>query len=129
MSVQCVTRHWLCAATAIALATLACQSGTTGPTTVDVPGDNVSRTVRLAPGSELRVVLGNVGPGTFEAPPMVSSPILRFLGDSVIPPYTPAGPTQQFRFVALGPGIAILHFRRVLENSVIAVVEDTVEVR
>ena len=109
------------------VAAFACGSAPTMPVTT-VPGDNRSRTVQTPIGSELRIVLGNVGGGTFESPPIQSAALLRFLGDSVIPPYTPAGPTQQFRFAAVSVGTVIIHFRRILDGTVIGVVEDTVQI-
>jgi hypothetical protein len=113
----------------LSVCVVACNaSRATDSTIVTVPGDNHSRTVAVPVGDELRIVLGNVGPGTFEAPPLISSPTIVYRDVTVIPPFTPAGPTQQFRFTAVAPGTAIVHFRRFLDDSVIAVVEDTIEI-
>lgn len=96
---------------------------------VSVPSDGRSRTVAVAPGQELRVTLGNIGPAQYESPPQISSDALTFLDVQVIPPFNPGGPTQQFRFRGASRGQAIVHFRRLLGDSVIFTVEDTVNVR
>ena len=87
-----------------------------------------SGTTWITLGDELRVTLGNVGPGEY-ASPTVSSNVLSFLGVSVIPPFNPGGPTQQFRFRATSRGQAIITFRRMLDTSVVSKVVDTVNVR
>jgi hypothetical protein len=43
-----------------------------------------------------------------------------------VPPYNPGGPTQRFRFMAARTGEAVLTFRRMLGDSLVSVVEDTV---
>jgi len=104
--------------------TVACSpAATVGPEV-----DGRSQTISVAVGQELRITLGNVGPAQYESPPHLSSAALTFLGEEVIPPFTPAGPTQQFRFSASRRGQAIVQFRRVLGDSVVSVVEDTVNV-
>ena len=65
----------------------------------------------------------------YESPPRISSTALAFLGVEVIPPFTPAGPTQQFRFKAASAGTAVVHFRRLLGDSVVSFVEDSVRIR
>ena len=95
---------------------------------VSVPADGVSRTVSVAVGQELRITLGNVGPAEYESPPQISSSALTFLAVDVIPPYTPAGATQQFRFQAVSAGQTIVHFRRLRGDSVVGFVEDTVQI-
>lgn len=95
---------------------------------VSVPPASLSRTVVVAVGQELRITLGNVGPAQYESPPQISSLALTFLGVDVIPPFTPAGPTQQFRFQAVSAGQAIVHFRRLLGDSVVSFVEDTIAI-
>ena len=77
----------------------------------------------------MRVTLGNVGPAEYASPPTVSSNVLSFLDVSVIPPFNPGGPTQQFRFRATSRGQAIITFRRMLDTSVVSKVVDTVNVR
>ena len=96
---------------------------------VSVPVDSASRTVSVGVGQELRITLGNVGPAEYESPPQMSSSALTFLDVEVIPPFTPAGPTQRFRFRAVSAGEAIVHFRRLLGGSVVSFVEDTVQIR
>ena len=80
-------------------------------------------------GQEILITLGNVGPAQYESPPQVSSTAVTYLGVDVIPPFTPAGPTQQFRFRAVHSGEAIVTFRRLLGDSVVSMVRDTIEVR
>jgi hypothetical protein len=96
---------------------------------VSVLPDGVSRTIAVAVGQELRITLGNVGPAQYESPPEISSSVLQFVDVEVIPPFNPGGPTQQFRFRAVSPGQAIVRFRQLLGDSVVSVVEDTVEIR
>ncbi len=96
---------------------------------VEVPPDGRSRTVLATVGQDIDITLGNVGPATYASPPVISSTAVAFLGDDVVPPYTPAGPTQRFRFRANGAGQAVLTFRRVLGDSLVSIVEDTVQVR
>jgi hypothetical protein len=105
--------------------TVACGADTM----VSVAADSRSQTLSVAVGQELHVTLGNVGPAQYASPPQISSAALTFLGVEVIPPFTPAGPTQQFHFRASNRGVAILQFRRVLGDSVVSAVEDTVQVR
>ena len=94
-----------------------------------VPSDSQSRTIVATVGQDVRITLGNVGPAKYESPPQISSTAISYVGVEVIPPFTPAGPTQQFRFRAARPGDAVVHFRRLLGDSVVSVVEDTIRVR
>jgi len=96
---------------------------------VDVPADSHSRTVVSRIGQEVRITLGNVGPAQYESPPHISSDVVTYLGVEVIPPFNPGGPTQQFRFKAVNPGTAVVRFRRLLGDSLVFVVEDTIQVR
>src|SRR5512143_467325 len=96
---------------------------------VSVPPDSQNRTVQVTVGQEIHITLGNVGPAEYESPPQISSPAISFLGVAVIPPFTPAGPTQQFRFNAVQRGAAAIHFRRLLGDSLVYTVDDTVVVR
>jgi hypothetical protein len=96
---------------------------------VSPPDDGASRAIHMAVGQELRITLGNVGPAVYESPPQISSPALTFLDVAVIPPFTPAGPTQQFRFKAVSAGTPIVHFRRLLGDSVVRTVDDTILIR
>jgi hypothetical protein len=95
---------------------------------VSVSADGQSRTVSVARGQEVRITLGNVGPAIYESPPQISSAAVTFLGVDVIPPFTPAGPTQQFRFHAVSTGQAVIHFRRLFGDSVVAMVDDTIKI-
>ncbi len=105
------------------LAATACGSG-------GIVGlDNQSRHISLNVGQELTVTLGNIGPGTYASPPQMSSDVLTYLGVEIIPPFTPGGPTQQFRFIGARRGQSIVEFRRALGDSTLAVVKDTVDVR
>ena len=69
-----------------------------------------SGAVTLRVGQELDLTVGTLGPGAYEAP-IISTGSLVFLSDSLIGPYTPAGPRQLFRFrgVAVGQAIVVLH--------------------
>ena len=88
-----------------------------------------SQTISAHVGQEIAITLGNVGPGTYASPPEMSSAVLTYIGVDVVPPFTPAGPTQRFRFTAAMPGRAIVVFRRSLDDQTLAVVQDTVDVR
>lgn len=111
------------------ISALALVTACGGDTVVSASTDAVSRTFTAAVGQELRIALGNVGPATYESPPQISSSILSYVDVEVVPPFNPGGPTQEFRFKAVSPGRAIVRFRRVLGESVVSSVEDTVEIR
>jgi hypothetical protein len=96
---------------------------------VSVPPDYLNRTFFLGIGQELRVVLGNVGPALYESPPRLSSTAISYVGVEVIPPFNPGGPTQQFRFRGDRSGETIITFRRLLGDSLVGTVSDTIEVR
>lgn len=66
------------------------------------------QTITLAVRQELDLTVGTVGPGEYQSPPAISSPALRFLHESVVPPPLPSGVRQQFRFRAVGPGTALI---------------------
>ncbi len=74
--------------------------------TVDTPADYT-----VAVGQNLAITLGNVGPGVYSTP-VISAPIVRYLAVTDVPPITPAGPNQQFSFLALKPGRVTLTFVR-----------------
>ena len=80
-------------------------------------------------GQDILITLGNVGPAQYATPPQLSSTAVTYLGVEVIAPFTPAGPTQQFRFRAVHPGETIVTFRRLLGDSLVSMVRDTIEVR
>jgi len=121
---RCV-RHRAVTTSFTLLALAACAGD--GPTGIRV--DDRNQTVAARVGQDLDITLGNVGPAMYVDPPHISSAALTYLGVSVIPPYTPAGPTQQFRFRAAEAGVAVVTFRRVLRDELVAVVEDTIRVR
>lgn len=88
---------------AVVLTALGC-SGEPRTFTFDDDGSTVS----AMRGEELDVKLTNVGSYTFDNP-VLSSGAVRFDGVSIVPPYTPGGPTQLFRFTAAAPGGATLN--------------------
>jgi len=96
---------------------------------VGVRGDSDNRTIVANRGQEIDIKLGNVGPAVYASPPSLSSDVLEYLGVDFVGPYTPGGPTQLFRFRALDSGQAIITFHRVLQDSVVSTVQDTVRVR
>ena len=96
---------------------------------ISVQADQLSRSVSVRTGDEVRINLGNVGPAIYESSPQISSTVIRFLGVEVVPPFNPGGPMQQFRFSAVRPGEAIIIFRRLLNDSLVSRVVDTVVVR
>jgi hypothetical protein len=79
----------------------------TNPLAVESAG---SEALTLRVGQELDLTVGTLGPGAYEAP-VISTGSLVFLGDSLVGPYTPAGPRQLFRFrgAAVGQAIVVLH--------------------
>ena len=96
---------------------------------VDVPANGGNRTITAAAGQEIDVTLGNVGPAIYLSPPAISSDAVTYLGVDVVPPYNPGGPTQRFRLRATHAGQAVVTFRRVLGDSLVSMIEDTVQVR
>lgn len=84
------------------------------------------QTFNLTVGQELDLTVQTVGPGEYRSPPSVSSPALRFVNDTLIGPYIPAGPTQLFRFKAEAVGRAIVLLRHSGNNPDIS---DTVNIR
>jgi hypothetical protein len=89
-----------------------------------------SQTITVPAGAEFSVTLQTVGPGEYN-PPTVSSGVVHFLGVSLVGPYVPAGPTQQFRFNATTLGNAIIVFRYTatgVNEPEMLPVEDTVRV-
>ena len=104
---------------------VACGAGSI----VDVPANAGDRTIAAAAGQEIDVTLRNVGPAIYLSPPTISSDAVTYLGVDVVPPYNPGGPTQRFRLRASHAGQAIVTFRRVLGDSLVSTVEDTVQVR
>jgi len=104
---------------------LAILAGCASDRVVSVEG-GPSRTLSLAVGQDLALTLHTLGPGQYASPPSISGASLRFLADSVVPPFTPGGPTQRFWFRGEAPGRAVVTFHHTWQQTV---VEDTVEVR
>ena len=106
-------------------ATLSCG---TNPVSVSIKGASQSFTVPA--GTKFSVTLQTIGPGEYASPPTVSSGAVQFLDVSLVGPYVPAGPTQQFRFNATTRGNAIIVFRHIgAGGPEMLSVEDTVGVR
>jgi hypothetical protein len=117
--------HWKRALAGVALVC----AGACAEETLTVAPDQRDHHIVSQSGQEILITLGNVGPALYEAPPHISSTAVTYLGVDVVPPFTPAGPTQQFRFRAEHRGEAIVIFRRLLGDSVVSTVRDTIEVR
>jgi hypothetical protein len=83
-----------------------------------------SQTLTIKAGRELELTLQTTGPGEYASPPVVSSAAVRFLDVRLGVP-NPAGPTQQFRFEAVRPGVAVIVFQHTAQGPTI---EDTVNV-
>jgi hypothetical protein len=96
---------------------------------VGVRGDDVFGKIVADRGQKIDIKLGNVGPALYASPPSISSSALAYLGAEIVPPATPGGPTQLFHFRAVASGEAVVTFQRVLQDSVVATVQDTVLVR
>ncbi|HEY9426838.1 MAG TPA: hypothetical protein VIR34_06765 [Gemmatimonadaceae bacterium] len=96
---------------------------------VRVRGNDVAGTIVADRGQKIDVKLGNVGPATWASPPSISFPVLEYLGVDVVPPYNPGGPTQLFHFRAVASGEAVVTFQRMLGDSLVATMQDTVLVR
>ncbi|MFN2601310.1 MAG: hypothetical protein ABR582_00995 [Gemmatimonadaceae bacterium] len=109
--------------TLVILSVSACNG--TDMVSVSVTG-NTSQTVAVPAATEFTVTLETVGPGEYISPPKISSSSVRFLDAAVVPPYTPAGPRQRFRFLATTPGKAIIVFQHSYNDRS---VEDTISVR
>ena len=93
---------------------------------------DTSQPIILAPGQELDLTLGTVGPGEYQGPPAISSSAVLFLAEEPgACPCTPAGATQLFRFKGETPGEAIItiqHSGSVRPGGDLPAI-DTVEVR
>lgn len=87
-----------------------------------------NQSISVALNHEVDITLGNIGPEIYADPPAVSSTALVYLDVSVVPPFTPGGPTQRFRFRAVERGLAVVTFHRVLGDSVVSTIQDTVHV-
>lgn len=108
----------------IAIAVLAACGGD-NPVAISITG-STSRTFTVPAGSQFSVTLQTIGPGEYSSPPALSSSAVQFRDMAGVCPCVPAGPTQRFRFLAAGPGSAIVTFTHTDRNPM---VEDTVLVR
>ncbi|MEA3246556.1 MAG: hypothetical protein U9Q74_10415, partial [Gemmatimonadota bacterium] len=77
-------------------------------------------------GQELKLTLSTIGPGEYASPPLIVGTSVEFIDAAVVPPFTPGGPTQLFRFKAVRSGQAVIRFTHTERSPV---VEDTVRVR
>jgi hypothetical protein len=87
---------------------------------------STSRTLTVPAGTAFSVTLQTIGPGEYSSPPSVSSSSVQFRDVAQTEFAVPAGPTQRFRFFAIGAGDAIVRFTHTDSNLI---VEDTVRVR
>ena len=108
----------------IGIALLAACGGD-NPAGISITG-SASRTFTVPAGSQFSVTLQTIGPGEYSSPPALSSSAVEFRDMAGVCPCVPAGPTQRFRFLAAGPGRAIVTFTHTDRNPT---VEDTVLVR
>jgi hypothetical protein len=106
-----------------------CLGACDSDSVVGVRGDEGNHSIVANRGQEIDIKLANVGPATYASPPSISSEVLAYLGVEIVPPNTPGGPTQLFRFRAEASGQAIITFQRVFQDSVVATLQDTVRVR
>jgi hypothetical protein len=123
------TLSYLTCTAALLFTTLSC--GAKNPVSVSIKS-NSSQTLTVPAGTEFSVTLQSIGPGEYASPPTVSSGAVQFLDVSVVGPYVPAGPTQQFRFNATTRGNAIIVFQHtggdIPPGMIELIVEDTVRV-
>ena len=113
-----------CVASIVASVLLAACGGD-NPVAISITG-STSRTFTVPAGSQFSVTLQTIGPGEYSSPPALSSSAVEFRDVADVSPYVPAGPTQRFRFLAAGPGSAVVRFTHTDRNPM---VEDTVLVR
>ena len=99
--------------------------GSDSPVGISITG-STSRTFTVPAGSQFSVTLQTIGPGEYSSPPGLSSSAVEFRDVADVSPYVPAGPTQRFRFLAVGPGSTVVRFTHTDRNPI---VEDTVLVR
>ena len=88
-------------------ATYLCSSG---PKTFTVTDSGGFVSAKL--GEELDIKLSSIGPSSY-GDPVVSSSSVQYLSVSVVPPYTPGGPTQLFTFKAAVVGQATIAIPKV----------------
>ena len=106
----------------VVLVTLGLLGCGEGPLAVN---GNPSETFSITAGRALELSLQTIGPGEYASPPLVSSAVVRFRDVRLITPAVPAGPTQGFRFDAVGPGVAVIVFHHTAQGPTI---EDTIRV-
>jgi len=109
----------------LSLATLMLVACSAEPLAINITASD-KRSVVVPVGTELDLITVTVGPGEYASPPAISSDVLRFVTVQYVGPFTPGGPRQQFRFVAVAKGGAIVRFHHTGNNADIA---DTVVVR
>jgi hypothetical protein len=92
----------------------------------DLSGRVITETLTtVTVGDPFRVRLQSIGPGEYERPPTLSSPVVQYLGVSLVTPHVPAGVTQEFAFRAVATGRAIVTFHHTGSNPPVA---DTLDV-
>ena len=99
---------WCVGGLIAALVVGGCASSTSTVGTPVVLNYAPSQTVTLVVGQELEITVGTLGPGSYDAPTISSSAVIRvpdYTVDSIV---TPGGPTQHFRFMAQAAGQAII---------------------
>src|SRR5436190_21146454 len=101
----------------LSLLILACASLACADKTATVAPDQRDHRIVSLSGQDILITVGNVGPAQYATPPQLTSSAVTYLGVEVVAPFTPAGPTQQFRFRAAHPGEAIVTFRRLVGDS------------
>ena len=67
-----------------------------------------SQTISMAVGQELQIIVGTLGPGSYDSPAISSPAIMQVPDHGDVLPVTPGGPTQRFSFVAQAAGQAII---------------------
>ena len=102
----------MCVACAAFAATTACGSDIPKPLAAEL-NQNFTLTV----GQELNITVQSVGPGRFEIPPGISSPVLQFISAAQTGVANPAGPTLLYRFRAVARGTAIITFAEISSAS------------
>jgi len=93
---------------------------------VGVDGD--PQAVVVTVGDELDITLGNPSSslGQYAVPPKLTSSILVFIGELPVSPSTISGPSQRFRFQAQSTGSTVVTFQRMLGDSLVSSVVDTI---
>ncbi len=85
-----------------------------GPKTFTMTDSGGSVSANL--GEELDIELSSIGPSSY-GDPVVSSSSVQYLSVSVVPPYTPGGPTQLFTFKAAAVGQATITIPKVNDTT------------